>query len=318
MALKIVQLRDATSGSTAKVLADYGFNCYQLRLVDRGEPVEVLWSAAGFENGTERASHSGIPILFPFPGRISGTSFHFRGRDYPLSAGDGIGNAIHGFVLNRPWQIMEQSDNRVVGRFHAAQVDVSLLEHWPADFELTVSYELKGTSLVSEIEAVNPDNKSLPIGLGTHPYFRVPLGARGTAAECRVTVPAEEYWQLEGMIATGRRLPVDASKDLRGGMSFSQTKFDDVFGGLRYERGMCRTSIDDPGNGRRLAMTFGEEFHACVVYNPPHREAICIEPYSAVPDAFRLEAAGVETGAVVLEPGQRWRTKIEIALEAAP
>ena len=77
-----------------------------------------------------------FPILFPFPGRISGTSFHFRGRDYPLQAGDGIGNAIHGFVLNRPWQVVEQSDHRVVGRFHAAKVDASLLEHWPADFEL--------------------------------------------------------------------------------------------------------------------------------------------------------------------------------------
>lgn len=317
MALKIVELRDEASGSTAKVLADYGFNCYELRLVHRGEPVDVLWSAPNFASGTERASHSGIPILFPFPGRISGTSFQFQGQEYRLQAGDGIGNAIHGFVLNRPWQIIEQTSSRVVGQFTASQAAPELVQHWPADFQLSVSYELTGAALVSQIEAVNPGSKPLPMGLGTHPYFRVPLGPSGSADECRITVPADEYWQLTQMMPTGQRLPVDAEKDLRQGMPFSQTRFDDVFGGLGYEHGMCHTSIEDRANGRRLVMAFGDEFRACVVYNPPHREAICIEPYSNVPDAFRLQKAGFDAGAVVLEPGEKWQTKIEIRLEDA-
>jgi aldose 1-epimerase len=317
VALKIVELRDEASGSSAKVLTDYGFNCYELRLQHRGETVDVLWSAANFGSGTERASHSGIPILFPFPGRISGASFKFQGREYPLQAGDGIGNAIHGFVLNRPWQILEQGANRVVGRFHASQADPGLLKHWPADFQLTVSYELKGTSLISEIEATNPDDKPLPMGLGTHPYFRLPLGQAGSAADCRVTVPADKYWELDQMLPSGQRLPVDAAKDLRRGMPFSQTRFDDVFGGLSHEHGVCQTSIEDAANGRRLVMTFGDEFRCCVVYNPPHREAICIEPYSTVPDAFRLQAEGIDAGAVVLEPGKSWRTTVVIRLEDA-
>src|SRR5688500_248798 len=109
MALEIVTLRDESTGSSVKVLVGYGYKSYQFEAVCGGEPIDVLWSAPNFESGRERPSHSGIPILFPFPGRISGTSFDFRGRSYPLEAGDAFGNAIHGFVLNRPWQVVEQS-----------------------------------------------------------------------------------------------------------------------------------------------------------------------------------------------------------------
>jgi aldose 1-epimerase len=315
MALEVVTLRDESTGSSAKVLVGYGFNCYQFEAVCGGEPIDVLWSAPNFESGRERPSHSGIPILFPFPGRISGTSFDFRGHSYPLEAGDAFGNAIHGFVLNRPWQVVEQSPRRVVGRFRASQIDASLLQRWPADFELTMSYELEGNSLRSDIEVVNPDDKPLPMGLGTHPYFRVPLGRGGEAAACRVTVPAREYWVLENMLASGKRLPADGDKGLRAAVEFSQTRFDDVFSGLEFQEGQCRTSIEDPTSRRRMTMTFGKEFPACVVYNPPHREAICIEPYSCIPDAFRLAEAGIDAGAVVLEPGQRWRSQIEIRID---
>jgi aldose 1-epimerase len=315
MALEVVTLRDESTGSSAKVLTGYGFNCYQFQANCGGEPIEVLWSAPNFESGQERPSHSGIPILFPFPGRIRGTTFKFRGGEYPLEPGDALGNAIHGFVLNRPWQVIEQSPQRVVGRFRASQVDPSLLTRWPADFELTVAYHLNANTLHSEIEVVNPDDKPLPMGLGTHPYFRLPLGQRGNAEACRVTVPAGEYWELRDMMATGRRLPVDAEKDLRGGMEFSRTKFDNVFSELEFSDGMCRTSIEDPGSGRRLQMIFGDEFPACVVYNPPHREAICIEPYTCIPDAFRLEEAGIDAGALVLQPGERWKSRIDIRVD---
>jgi aldose 1-epimerase len=315
MALEIVTLCDESTGSTAKVLAGYGFNCYQFQSVHGGEPIDVLWSAPDFESGQQRPSHSGIPILFPFPGRIGGAMFNFRGRSYPLEAGDAFGNAIHGFVLNRPWQVIEQSPQRVVGRFRASQIDASLLNRWPADFELTVGYQLKGNTLRSEIEVLNPDDKPLPMGLGTHPYFRVPLGPGGESASCRITVPAREVWELRDMLATGKRLPAEGDKDLQAGMAFGQTKFDDIFSGLALENGKCLTSIEDSHSGRRMSMTFGSEFPACVVYNPPHREAICIEPYTCIPDAFRLAEAGVDAGAIVLEPGQRWKSQIEIRVD---
>ena len=80
-------------------------------------------------------------------------------------------NAIHGFVMNRPWRVLEQTQNRVVGEFHAGRDDRSLLTLWPADFRIQVTYELRNTTLSSVIEVSNPDSQPLPCGLGDPPVL---------------------------------------------------------------------------------------------------------------------------------------------------
>jgi aldose 1-epimerase len=318
MQLEPVTLTDSATGSAAQILSGFGFNCYSFRPVVGGEDIEVLWSEPEFVTGQAKASHSGIPILFPFPGRLRGSHLAYEGHTYPLGSDDGLGNAIHGFVLNRPWRIVEMLPQRVTGEFHASIDEPGLVKRWPADFRLVVSYELKGNSLACDIEVQNPGTSRLPFGLGLHPYFRVPLGAGGRADDCRVTVPAGEYWELHNMLPTGRRLPASerlptaARGDLTGAMRFADMQLDDVFTGLTASDGSVRTTIEDPHHGRLLELVFDAAFRECVVYNPSHREAVCIEPYTCVPDAYELQATGLDAGLRHLSPGQSFRTRFEI------
>lgn len=315
MTLEIITLEDGQSGSTARILPGFGFNCYSFCVADEGQPHELLWAAEGFDHGKERASGSGIPLLFPFAGRIRGGRFAFGGKTYELAAGDGQGNAIHGFVLDRPWMVVEECANRAVGCFDAAERDSSLLDHWPADFRITVSYEVKGRSLVSDILVENPDEKPLPFGLGTHPYFRIPLGGDGDPGECRIKVPVRKYWELENLLPTGKVLDAAGERALADGLRFADAELDDVFTGLDYEGSRATATIHDPGCERTLSIQFDDSFRECVVYNPPHREAICIEPYTSVPDAFDLLDRGIETGMRVLKPGEQFQARIEIRLD---
>ena len=310
-----IVLTDAASGATAKILSGYGFNCYSFKPTLGGEPIETLWTAPDFITGQSKPSHSGIPILFPFPGRLRGSHLNYRGQAYPLGSDDGLGNAIHGFVLNRPWRVVEHLAQRVTGEFQASVDEPGLLRRWPADFRLTVSYEVAGASLVCDIKVYNPSDDALPFALGTHPYFRLPLGRGGKAADCVVTVPADEYWELIDMLPSGRKLPVDLGRDLRSGMPFAQTKLDDVLAGLASDGGVVRATINDPHSGRILEIEFDAAFSECVVYNPPHREAICIEPYTSVPDAFDLEAQGLKTGLRQLPSGETFTARFTISLK---
>ena len=239
MSLPTISLHDDQAGTSAKVLVGYGFNCYSFQAAPAGTPIEVLWSAPNFESGHERPSHSGIPLLFPFPGRVRATSFAFRGQQYQLTGlpDDGRGNAIHGFVLNRPWRVTEQTTTRATGEFQASVDDPSLLKMWPADFRIACTYELTGNTLKSVIKITNPDQRPLPFGLGTHPYFRVPLGPGGVAADCKVNVPVTDFWPLENMLPSGQRLPAEGSRGLKGGLLFSDTKLDDIFTGVKFEHG---------------------------------------------------------------------------------
>src|SRR5437588_2186147 len=120
MDTQVVEITDRDSGSTARALVSLGFNCFSWRPMLEDGPREMLWADAGFEAGDKRPSGSGIPLLFPFPGRISGAAFQFDGRDYKLEPGDAFENAIHGFAFNRPWRVVEHEGTRVVGEFQAS------------------------------------------------------------------------------------------------------------------------------------------------------------------------------------------------------
>jgi aldose 1-epimerase len=313
MTQEIVTISDAATGARAKILPGRGFNCFSFLAPAKATPLEVLWSVADFAEGGGRPSGSGIPLMFPFAGRIRGVSFEYQGKSYPLQAGDGIGNAIHGFVIDRPWRVTARAADRVTGEFQASMDDPSLLKNWPADFRITAEYRLADGKLISDYTIENSDTKPLPFGFGTHPYFRLPLGGMN-AADCRVRVPIGSNWNLEGLLPTGVKSNPPLVGELSRGMPSGEMKLDHVFGDVQFDNHRATATVYDPLGKNTLKMTFDDQFTACVVYNPPHREAVCIEPYTTVPDAFTLAARGIDPHLIVLPPGKVFRTRIEISL----
>lgn len=309
-----ITISEAATGARAKILPGRGFNCFSFAAPTTAAPLEVLWSVPDFAEGGGRPSGSGIPLMFPFAGRIRGVTFDFEGKSYSLQAGDGLGNAIHGFVIDRPWRITARGTDRVTGQFQASVDAPTLLKSWPADFRITAEYQLSGGKLVSVYTIENPDTKPLPFGFGTHPYFRVPLGGT-SAADCRVTVPIGSNWDLEGLLPTGAKTTPPLVGELSRGMPMSAMNLDHVFGDVKFDNHRATATVYDPLGKHTLKMTFDDQFTACVVYNPPHREAVCIEPYTTIPDAFTLAARRIEPHLVVLPPAKSFRTRIEISLD---
>ena len=315
MTSQIVSITDPESGAEAKILVSLGFNCFSWRPVLDDGPREMLWADPEFAGGDKRPSGSGIPLLFPFPGRIGRAKFTFDGRDYQLEPGDAFGNAIHGFVLNRPWRIVEQRPERIVGEFQASIDDASILDRWPTDFRIRVSYEVRGRELLSDIRYENTGDGPLPCGFATHAYFRLPLVEGASPEETLVYAPVSKTWELKDMLATGRVLPVPAGMELDRGGPIAGRQFDTSYSGLKPEAdGLIHTWLREPESGRTLTQLFDASFTQCIVYIPPHREAICVEPYTCLPDSFRLMAEGHETGLKILAPGESFQTTIPIAV----
>ena len=314
MSVETITLTDPASGATAKILAGYGFNCFEFVAVHQGRSLPVIWSEPGFATGSQRASGSGNPILFPYPGRIRGKTLRWQGREYPLEGDDNRGNAIHGFVLTRPWRVTELTADRAVGQFQASRDAPQLLDRWPADFRITATIALSDGQLQTVYQVENPDSRPLPCGLGLHPYFRVPL-AGTSGSDCRVALPVTKRWELADMLPTGEILPLDDAAGFAAGLPFADMQFDDVFTGLQFDGPWCRCGVADPHLGRRLLVEFDRAFRECVVYNPPHREAVCIEPYTCAPNASELQAAGANAGLRVLQPGESFIGRMTVRLE---
>ncbi|MGI8979769.1 MAG: aldose 1-epimerase [Pirellulaceae bacterium] len=309
MAVENIVLRDSASGSVAEVAPALGFNCHRFAVPHAKELVEILWREPSFLEGTGKASRSGVPVLFPFPGRLPGQTLNWQGKSYELGSNDGRGNAIHGFVHTRPWRVISRSESRVVGEFHAWSDDPSLKTRWPADFRITATYELAGRKLTMHYRMENPGDAPLPCGLGTHPYFRVPLGG-SSANECLVQLPVTTQWELVEMIPTGRQLPLTNAADLAAGKKFGELTLDNCFAGLQFQGDWCTARIFDGQSGLTMTIRFDNAFRECVVYTPPHREAICIEPYTCVPGAAAMSDAAA-AGLRILGPGESFEARVE-------
>jgi aldose 1-epimerase len=214
-------------------------------------------------------------------------------------------------VFDRPWRVVEQEPDRVVGEFHAARDDASLLELWPADFRIRAAYALRNATLSCQIDVHNPDQKPLPCGLGTHPYFRLPVGGKSADA-CVVTLPVTAEWELTDLLPTGRRLPLAKADRFQSGMSFRDMQFDNAFSGLQVSACRHRATIEDPESRVRVGQDWDAAFRECVVYTPPHRSAICIEPLTCVPCAMELTARGVDAGLKIIPPGDGFSATVNI------
>jgi len=304
-------------GGQARILPGFGFNCIDLVFRDGLETVPALWAPEGFEAGTVPGYLGGLPILFPYPGRIRDGAFRFGGHAYRLPAIDGLGNALHGQVVSRAWQITARTPGRVEARFRASECLQWTCggETWPADYEVRVAYEIRPASLTCHFSVRNVDPAArLPCGLGLHPYLSIPVEGQAPGA-CTVTVPAGSVWELdERMIPTGRAAPVRGESDLRRGRAFASLDLDHVFGDLAFREGACTVTVRDERAGRSLWMRFSDLFRHCVVFTPPQRRAICVEPYSCLPDPFGLEARGVDSGLKVLGPGESFQGWVALGI----
>jgi aldose 1-epimerase len=314
MSLEIIGIRDRHSGAQARILPGLGFNCFSFEVNDAGQKLETLWSHPELLGGAAKPSGSGIPIMFPFAGRIRGAQFTYEGKRYELTPADGLGNAIHGFVLNRAWRVLRREENLVAGVFQASVDEPALLSKWPADFRITCEYQLQGNTLLSEFLIQNPDTKPLPFGFGTHGYFRIPLGG-SSANDCVVTVPVSSNWVLDNLLPTGKQDAPPQVAQIARGMPAGDMHLDNVFGGVQFENHRALASVVDPQSKHRMTLSFDDQFTSCVVFNPPHREAVCIEPYTTLPDAFALREQGVDPHLRVLPPGGAFRTRIEMKFE---
>ena len=308
-------LKDPTNGSEAQILVEVGFNCFSFRVNVEGEFVEILNAEPDFEAGDKKGTRSGIPWLFPFPNRIQAGTYTWDGRSYALPATDGHGNAIHGFVMNRPWRVTYVDSTTCVAEFQLSVDNAEAIALWPADFKIEVRYTVGRRSLRADILIVNVDTKPLPWGLGTHPYFNLPLSPSGQPADCAVQVPAGEAWELHDFIPTGRRIVVEERTDLRNGVSLGARKLDDVLTNLEVNNARTVTTIVDKRAGIAVHQIADAVFRECVVFTPPNRSCLCLEPYTCTTNAINLQQRGVDAGLRILSPGSEFRTFIEIQVE---
>jgi aldose 1-epimerase len=304
----IFVLTHAASGARAEIWPALGFNCYLWTADSPAGALDLLYYDPQLFAGG-RPTRSGIPILFPFPNRIRDGRYSWQGKEYQLPQNDPAArNAIHGFACRKPWRVVDQGADAasawVTGEFQGSVDAPESLPLWPADYRLRVTIRLAVDRLTVESRASAP-GADLPFGLGFHPYIRVPFVTGGDAADYRVQCPARQYRELAESLPTGKVLPVDASRDLREPRPFLELNLDDVLTDLPPGSALGG-AVFDARNNIGVRMRMDPVYRDVVAFTPPHRQAVCLEPYTCSTDAINLQAQGLDAGWQTLPAGAEW------------
>ena len=306
----VFELFDDESGASARVLPSYGFNLFDLRLPAAGTIRRAVAARDDWEKTPDKPARNGVPILFPYPGRIAFAKFSFDGKEYELPPAKAP-HAIHGFAHEASWDVVEHvadaTSARLKGRFQISKQTPQFSSGWPADAILEVEYALAGRRLTMTTTVVNPSEHVLPFGFGIHPYFHLPLDPSGDPARTKAIFPASRFWVLKDSLPTGDRVEVDARLDFRRGQSMKGLALDDVLTDLTFEGEHCVCRLIDEALGAEFRLGFDSGFRELVVFTPAGNEdrVIAVEPYTQAPDAVHLEARGIDAGLKSLKAGER-------------
>lgn len=107
----------------------------------------------------------GIPILFPFAGRLAGDAFDLNGQRLTLPQ--------HGFARKLPWRIAGTETTDAAAITLVLEHSEATLQVWPFRFRLQFRYELGDGALTLRERFENFGPGPMPMHPGLHPYFRV-------------------------------------------------------------------------------------------------------------------------------------------------
>ncbi len=316
----VYELIDTGGRFRAEVWPHWGLNClrWQIRQED-GHWADIFYVAPDWEY-EPIPTRSGHAVLFPFPGRMREGRFSFQGTEYQLPLNDATRrHAIHGFTPRHRWRIADWNGERdcafVTGECILADDMPEVVHLWPANFKIQVTYRLLGQRLQVEASVTNVDNKPLPFGLGYHPYFRLPGVQDATIDQHILQIPASKLWHCEDLLPTGERRSLPPEWDFRKPKSIGDTRMDIILTDLTSSpakdgrRSLARLSHSAALGQVEIRAT--PTFRELVIFTPPHRQAIALEPYTCVPDAANLASRGLDTGWLVLKPGDKWEGVVE-------
>jgi len=312
---EVLILRDEATDSEAAVAAGIGANLFRCRL--QGE--EWIEPAPNFKTLAQRSSEFGTPLLWP-PGRVHRGVFHYDGREYRLPLNEGA-NHLHGELRRLPWNLVNQSASEgqgatVVLSIHTRR-NAQIACYYPHEVELRVTYRLREGQLTGLLEAVNEGETPAPFGFGLHPYFTV----RGEASRWRLRLPVLACYDLnEHGIAVERPRSHSLCARLQDGLWLSEWPQERAFYVFQCEPGIKRCLLERLGRSGeeapvRRVMTLDDAFPYLAIFRPEWAQAVSVEPWSCITDAYQSPLPPAWTGASGLAPGEcrtyRWHWQAE-------
>ena len=206
----------------------------------------------------EMSVRGGIPILFPIAGRLTDGVYEWNQQEYSMPS--------HGFARDLEWKLIQTEQENHASATIRIQSNEKTKKYYPFDFEVHYKYILKENQLRIEQSYMNHSNEAMPTHIGFHPYFNTSEHHLQYGTDAQVFFNDRDY----------EKQAVNGSIDLTNktcSYFLAEAKTPEI-------------NFTLPEVNKTVRMTYGEEFKYIVLWTEPEAPFICVEPWTAMPDAL--------------------------------
>jgi aldose 1-epimerase len=275
-------LTNPESGDALYIIPEYGGIIRKMTLQKEGHLHTIIDCGDTIEKLLVDKLAYPSTHLFPWANRVRDGKYEFQGTHYLLPINEiPLNNAIHGLVAFGKFEVAAQETNEDSASLTLKYVYGGEEKGYPFPFELTIKHTFSSDEgLMMTYSIKNTGKKDMPIVLGWHPYFKID---DKKANDWQISIPAKhKYLSDEQMIPKGQEMV-----NFKSLTTIGDSVLDSVF---RIESSVRSiTKLVSPV--RNLTLNVWQDaqkgqFLYTVVYIPPARDRIAIEPMTGNTDAF--------------------------------
>jgi aldose 1-epimerase len=293
--LDLISIRDESNGTEISVVPAFGAMLHSFSIRGRdGSDVNVIDSYADLaELKAETGRWFRSAKLSPFPCRIPDGKYRFGDKEYRFRHLFSDGNAIHGLLYDKPFDVLEETGGETSGTIVLEYSYKKDDEGYPFDYDCQVRYILHPDNVLEVVTAVtNLDRTTIPIADGWHPYFQ--LGGKANGWEMQFHSDAMVEFN-DRLIPTGRLVQYNDFGTVR---PIGDTSLDNCFT-LKPDLVSAACEIHNPVNGLTISFFPDANYPYLQLYTPNDRDSIAVENLSGAPDCFNNKM-----GLILLQPGR--------------
>jgi aldose 1-epimerase len=214
-----------------------------------------------------RGNNAAAYPLVPFSNRIANGRLAFEGEQIQLARNwPGVNHPMHGDGWCHAWRVArcDTQSAEIVYQHDRAGEDGG----WPFRYRARQTYRLDADRLTITIAIDNLEARSVPAGLGLHPFF---VREEDSELQCRTRY----MWRTDTEVLPVERIAVPPEGDFSHARRVNETVLDNCFDG--WDR---HATIAWPSRKLRLDLEASDTFGHLVIYVPPDRPYFCVEPVS--------------------------------------
>jgi aldose 1-epimerase len=256
-----------------------------------------------YDAGANVRTHGCFPLV-PYSNRIANARLAFGGATYALERNFGDHpHAIHGVGWQREWALGAHDERSVrLALQHRPRGADARAWPWPFDAwqAIALAADANRALLTLSLGLRNAGDTPFPFGLGFHPYF-----TRGDATV--LGLRAQRVWLADDMQLPTMLAAASGAFAFDPPRAIGASALDNVYAGWDGE-----ASLADR-DGALVRLRGDRACRFAVVYAPPARAFVAIEPVTHMTDAFnRAQRGEAATGTRVLAPGAAFSCTMQI------